>query len=506
MSLFYRSLQHAYISKPGIVRPRRIRTLLTLAVESSCDDSAVAILETHNVKSSLIASQSPSASSPPTAHLHFNHRISATTANLRGIHPVAAAISHQRSLASLLRSALPSLPDARDDVDPSKTVFIDVEGKLKQKCKPDFIAVTSGPGMISSLTTGIENAKGLAVAWGLPIVGVHHMQAHALTPQLVHALESGRAGKQVEEEHVAAGVRAASRSLQPAFPFLSLLVSGGHTILVDSKNVTQHRVLAKTADNAVGDALDKMARMILPEEIMASEKQLSNYGAMLEEFVFPGSNPLPSGQAGEDRSYDYGYAPSSAARRVSQYGWALPIPLAAKPKSEQFAFSFAGLISAMERNVDPETRLVWNDQRQKNDRVPRTESPSEDERRELGKLAMTVTFDHLARTVIMGLEAMEERGDRVGTLVVAGGVSANQFLKHVLRVNLDRAGFGKVEIETPPLALCTDNAAMIAWAGSLLFEEGFRGTLGMLAKRTWSLDDYDGTEVNLSVFDGATEA
>ena len=129
--------------------------------------------------------------------------------------------------------------------------------------------------MRASLITGIDTAKGLAVAWQVPLLGVNHMQAHALTPRLVSAIEAK-----------SAGIEAAA----PAFPYLTLLVSGGHTMLVHSRDLCNHQIYADTVDIAIGDMLDKCARDILPEHVLDSAGGVS-YGPVLEKFAFPEGSP-----------------------------------------------------------------------------------------------------------------------------------------------------------------------------------------------------------------------
>ncbi|KAH0314795.1 peptidase M22, glycoprotease, partial [Aureobasidium melanogenum] len=198
------------------------RTLLTLAIETSCDDTSVAIVEKHKDAS---------------ATLHFHKKVTANTAAYNGIHPVVALESHQSSLAPLLQEALNHLPPTQPDSDPRRSLH---HGPIS-RVKPDFISATRGPGMRSNLSVGLDAGKALAVAWDVSVIGVHHMQAHALTPRLVSALES----------RTVTG---------PSFPFLSALVSGGHSMLIESTGLTDHKILATTGDIALGDCLDKAAR------------------------------------------------------------------------------------------------------------------------------------------------------------------------------------------------------------------------------------------------------
>jgi N6-L-threonylcarbamoyladenine synthase len=157
--------------------------------------------------------------------------------------------------------------------------------------------------MMPSLATGLNTAKGLAVAWGVPLVGVNHMQAHALTPRLVSALEAGK--NVVDWTDSTTGSSGVGSEASPRFPFLSLLVSGGHTMLVLSRSLCAHTILVPDAGSlAVGDLLDKCAREILPADYLAAVPD-TMYGAALEAFAFP----EVAEQDGTPLEYDYGYKP-----------------------------------------------------------------------------------------------------------------------------------------------------------------------------------------------------
>ncbi|KAK4975635.1 Mitochondrial tRNAs modification protein, partial [Elasticomyces elasticus] len=144
----------------------------------------------------------------------------------------------------------------------------------KRLKRPDFVSVTRGPGMRSNLAVGLDTAKGLALAWDVPLLAVHHMQAHALTPRLVSALAKKDGF--------------GDATVTPAFPFLTLLVSGGHTMLLSSTSLVEHKILAETKDIALGDCLDKAARAILPLGFLESLPANTPFGRALELFAFPG--------------------------------------------------------------------------------------------------------------------------------------------------------------------------------------------------------------------------
>lgn len=303
--------------------------------------------------------------------------------------------------------------------------------------------------MRSSLTTGLDTAKGLAVAWQIPLLGVNHMQAHALTPRLVSALAA---------ESAFGGVRGE----EPAFPFLTLLVSGGHTMLVYSKSLCNHEILANTTDLAIGDAIDKSARDILPFSYLESAKTVM-YGRILEEFTFPGSGTT------------YKYTPPTSFNRprtVEGYDWSITPPWPSPGPQGAIAyassFSYSGIGSTARRIMQQQPNLDGQG------------------RRILAREIMAVAFEHLASRILFAIDREGVRG--VQSLVVSGGVASNQFLKVILRTILDAKGHKNIELIFPPPKFCTDNAAMIAWTGIEMYEAGFRTSLSATALRKWSID------------------
>lgn len=357
------------------------------------DDTSVAVLETHCHPAQGL----PENACSPAATLHFHDKVTADNSKYRGIHPIAAHESHQGNLASLVAkaiSALPptSLPSAEDP--PSDRISVFSDEKWVLKIKPNFISVTRGPGMRSSLITGLDTAKGLAVAWQVPLVGVNHMQAHALTPRLVSALASG------------------STSPTPTFPFLSLLVSGGHTLLLHSSALNDHSILASTVDIAIGNLLDKIARCILPDAVIESSRDIM-YGRLLETFAFP-----------DFADTDYNYTSPSTrgedlARKQTCWGWSMPVMMAEtrsgskSPNTRSMTYTFCGLVSAVQRLCDGR----------------HAGEMSADERVELAREAMRVAFEHLASRVVLALRERRAGFDAIRTLVVSGGVAANRYLR-----------------------------------------------------------------------------
>lgn len=401
------------------------------------DDTSVSIVEKHPNNAATV---------------HFLENVTADTRQYRGIHPIEALLSHQESLAKLVNKALGYLPPA--EAQSSSDSLIVNDGRKIARRLPDFVAATRGPGMRSNLAVGIDTAKGLAVAWQRPFIGVHHMQAHLLTPRLVSALGGN------------------GSSVQPEFPFLSILVSGGHSMLVHSRSLIEHEIIASTVDIAMGETLDKSAREILPESLLQDAKT-TMYGKMLEKFAFPNgpadyADYRPPKNRGEEQ-----------IRRESPWGWSITTPFA---NTRYLQFSFSCISSTVSRIFQERAKAG-------------RESMSNDERIALAREVMRVCFEHLASRTIIALETLKQKrlhgqsnDEEIKTLVVSGGVAANKFLMTALRSFLDVRGFEQVRIVAPPPYLCTDNAAMIGWAGIEMFEAGWSTDLNAKAVRRWTLD------------------
>lgn len=450
------------------------RNLLTLAIETSCDDTSVAVLEKHEDSS---------------ATLYFNSKITSDNRAYKGIDPIVAHESHQQTLAKLVDEALRSLPiQSSTTAHLGNALSVKGKGGIEVRKKPDFVTATRGPGMRANLITGVDTAKGLAVAWQVPFLGVNHMQAHALTPRLVSALDSANASRTGNSGHTSilhaarksgnCGIGdSGARESTPTFPFLSLLVSGGHTMVVHSKGLCDHEILSQTTDIAIGDMIDKCARDILPLEMIESSGTVM-YGPIIEDYAFPGISTS---------THDYDYRPprwkgtrpkdesTQSIKLPIQRDWAVAQPMLHPGPGithEELAtrLSFSGIGSSVKKII--------------------TDNPAmEDaERRLLARETMRAAFEHLGFRVLMALRKLVSSGFHIETLVVSGGVASNQYLKHILRVLLDSSGYGTMHLLFPPPALCTDNAAMIAWTGIEMWEAGYRTGLNAMAIRKWTID------------------
>lgn len=433
------------------------RNLMTLAIETSCDDTAVAILEKKDVSITTevpqqdapndLAQLSQTQLSNGTARLLFNEKITSRNTGLGGIHPIEALEHHQTSLGKLVANAVKQLPEACMTYPSRITRTLRLEsGALKQL--PDFISVTRGPGMRSNLNCGLDTAKGLAAAWQLPLLGVHHMQAHALTPRLVQALENNRHDGEP----------------QPRFPFVTLLISGGHTMLLHSKSLNDHQILATTRDIAIGDALDKCGRTILPDKIKTAAMDTA-FAKYLSDYAYP----YPD-------SYKSWPVPTNRAQEIdkpsNRFGWQVQTPLA---NTKDLAFSFTSIATSIEKLFRSRQKSLDN-------------MLSDEERTCFAQTALGIAFEHLASRIVIALRMLHTSGQDVSTLVVSGGVAANSFLRYFLRAVLDVRGLDQVKLLFPPPWLCTDNAAMIAWCGMEMFEAGYRSELHIGSLKKWSMD------------------
>ena len=328
---------------------------LILGLESSCDDTAAALVTSdRRILAQSVVSQNE-------AHRPFG-----------GVVPEIAARAHVQILPDLIRRVL---REAKVEID-----------------EVDTIAATAGPGLIGGVMVALLTAKGLAIAANKPLVAVNHLEGHALSPRLIDPdLE---------------------------FPYLLLLVSGGHCQILEVLEVGSYRRLATTIDDAAGEAFDKAAKLL--------------------------GLPYPGGPGIED-----------LARSGSPEAVPLPRPLVGSPEPH---FSFAGLKSAVQRTVES----------------------GKFEPADVAASFQQAIVDCLVDRTRLALERSDAR-----TLVVAGGVAANQAIRSALEALASANGRN---FRVPPAWLCTDNAAMIAWAGAERFERGMIDDLAAPARARWPLD------------------
>lgn len=382
---------------------RKKKLYHVLAIESSCDDSSVCLINRNPEigKNELID--------------HITESLDSS--DVGGIVPTDAKSHHQAHIGPIVQKIM----------------------KKNNLNKVDLVCATRGPGMMGSLSAGFNVAKGLSIAWGVPMIGVHHMLGHLLTPRFFTNSES------------------------PKYPFISLLVSGGHTMLVLSKGILDHRILANTVDIAIGDMLDKCARELglkgsmlgkELENLVMTKTDNSSLEGFPEDLKFP--NPL-----------------------YNQHG-----------RVNMPAFSFAPFISAVKRasNVHFNNELTA---------IP------ENFKIEFGKQIQSAIFNHLTSKVLLSLNQTHERGDiNLGDpldFVASGGVASNQFLRQSLQEKLP----GKLQYHFPDPKWCTDNALMIGWAGIELWENARLHTdLAALNKAKWPIDQIMSLDCWLNRDDG----
>jgi N6-L-threonylcarbamoyladenine synthase len=265
--------------------------------------------------------------------------------------------------------------------------------------------------MTGCLGVASSAAKTLAAALNKPLVGVHHMQAHALTPTLTSAPNP------------------------PTFPFLTLLVSGGHTLLVLVSSVSQFRILATTLDESIGRVFDKVSRML------ALPWSAKGPGASLEEFV--AASPVNDDLA----------------------------PLMPRTMPGVLSFSFAGLHSAVERFVTARGGGAALDLSSKH---------------AIASAFQKAAVGQLENKVMLALKWCRDQGLGVRHLVVSGGVASNSYLRDRL-INASRQD--PVSLVFPPPGLCTDNAVMIGWASMHRFLSEDTDEYSILIRPKWSIDD-----------------
>jgi N6-L-threonylcarbamoyladenine synthase len=329
---------------------------LILGIESSCDETAAALVTSDRlILAHKLAGQE-------AAHRPYG-----------GVVPEIAARAHVEILPALITGVL---EEARVEL-----------------AEVDAIAATAGPGLIGGVMVGLVTAKGLALAAGKPLVAVNHLEGHALSPMLADP--------------------------DLTFPYLLLLVSGGHCQLLLVEGVGRYRRLATTIDDAAGEAFDKTAKLL--------------------GLGFPGGPAVERAAA----SGDSGAVP-------------LPRPLVGSAEPH---FSFAGLKSAVlrakESGLHADADIAASFQQ-----------------------AVVDCFHDRTRRAL-------EQADGATALVVAGGVAANLAVRDALTKLAADHGLPFV---APPLWLCTDNAAMIGWAGALRFEAGLVDGLDAPARARWPLD------------------
>lgn len=352
-----------------------------IGIETSCDETAAAIVEGHiddagvphgQVLSNIVLSQPD--------HAAFG-----------GVVPEIAARAHVTAIDSVIMAAMKD----------ANTSFSDL----------DAVAVTAGPGLIGGLIVGLMSAKALSLAHDLPYLGVNHLEGHALTARLSDGL---------------------------AFPYLLLLVSGGHSQILLISGIGSYTRLGTTIDDALGEAFDKTAKLL--------------------GLGYPG-----------------GPAVEHAAKTGDANRFKFPLPLRGKMPPN---FSFSGLKTAVRQQAQALA-----------DGAGLSDQDVADICASFQKTVADIVEDRLIRAYDLAISRTDVQTALNGAplpLVVAGGVAANTVLRSRLGAIADRLG---TRMAAPPLKLCGDNGAMIAWAGLERFSKGERHDFSLAPRARWPLDE-----------------
>ncbi|HEX7065408.1 MAG TPA: tRNA (adenosine(37)-N6)-threonylcarbamoyltransferase complex transferase subunit TsaD [Bacillales bacterium] len=336
------------------------KEMLVLGIETSCDETAAAVVKDgHEILSNVVASQIES-------HKRFG-----------GVVPEVASRHHVEQITVIIESALEEAGTTLDQI--------------------DAIAVTQGPGLVGALLVGVNSAKALAFAHGIPLIAVHHIAGHIYANRLVADLR---------------------------FPLLSLVVSGGHTELIYMEQHGVYRVIGETRDDAAGEAYDKVARTL--------------------NLPYPGGPHIDQLAAQSETSIEFPRA------------WL---------EEGSYDFSFSGLKSAVINRL--------------HNAEQRGESLSR------GQVAAGFQESVIDVLVTKTVRAAEEY--KVRQVLVAGGVAANSGLRRCLEEAFSQS---EADLVIPPLKLCTDNAAMIAAAGTVEYQKGKRADLRLNANPGLDLENF----------------
>jgi N6-L-threonylcarbamoyladenine synthase len=377
-----------------------------LAIETSCDETGIAILEQTGLNTFTLIGNA--LSSQIEIHAQYG-----------GVFPALAKRAHAEKMVPMLTQALDEaylldVPEIPLHITPEALSFLnEKESQLKENLEPfltyyqkpdiDYIAVTVGPGLEPALWVGVNTARALAQVWGIPVIPINHMEGHVVTA-MISQVESSSSSKVYQVE-------------KPELPILSLLVSGGHTELVLSENFGKYQKIGQTRDDAVGEAFDKVARVL--------------------------GLPYPGGPAISRLAKEYR---DSNKEKLFD----LPRPML---HSGDYDFSFSGIKTAV--------LYATRDITEQN-----TRELTEEEK---GSLACE--FENAAIEVLVKKTINAIREHNAQTIVVGGGVAGNTYLREELKKNVEKE-FPNTTLLFPEPWLATDNAVMIGLAGMLQIFSG----------------------------------
>lgn len=346
-----------------------------LGIETSCDETAVAIVDdAKNILSNLTISQID-------LHKEFG-----------GVVPEVAARSHAEVLDGLIKKSL----------EQANLKFSDL----------DAIASTAGPGLIGGVIVGLMMGKTIASVYQKPFLAINHLEAHALTARLTSDVK---------------------------FPYLLLLISGGHCQILLALGVGKYQKIGQTLDDALGEAFDKVAQML--------------------------GLPYPGGPAIE-----------KTALTGDENKYKFPQPLV-NDKEHLCNFSFSGLKTAVRRLIEEITDSKYN-HFSSNSKL--TKEQIADICASFQKTVAEILISRLKNS----LQLITKTEIKIGQLIIAGGVSANQYLYQKIS---DFGAKNSLQTISPPISLCTDNAAMVAWAGVEKLKLGMKDELNFKARAKWDL-------------------
>lgn len=335
-----------------------------LGIESSCDDTSIAIVDSEK---NIIANE---VLSQNNVHKEY-----------KGIVPELAARNHVLFIDKVLKKILNKNNLSLNNI--------------------DLIAATAGPGLIGGLLVGLTFAKTLAQVNNIPFIGVNHLEGHALTARLTDNID---------------------------YPFLLLLVSGGHTNFYFIEGINKYFYLGGTLDDAIGEAYDKVANIL--------------------ELGFPGGPQV-----------------ERLAKKGNESLIPLPKPLI---KINNLDLSFSGLKTAV-------LNIIKN--RSKNHIFSSADVAASFQKS---------ISDILCRKISIAINIMNEKKVKYNNVVIAGGVAANKYLRKNLYAEVEK---NNKKLFLPPVNLCTDNGAMIAWAGYELYQSGIKSNMDFKASPRWPLEE-----------------
>lgn len=340
--------------------------MIVLGIETSCDETAVAVIRDDKTIMANLVL------SQLEEHKAFG-----------GVVPEIAARAHMDHLDTLIAAAMQD----------AGIGFKDLSG----------VAATCGPGLIGGVMVGMMAGKAIAAAHKLPFIAVNHLEAHALTPRLTNDLE---------------------------FPYLLLLVSGGHTQILLAENVGVYKKLGTTIDDALGECFDKAAKLM----------GLGHPGGPLVEKA----------------------AADCKDTKAAMERFPLPMPMKGRAGCD---FSFSGLKTAVRQHVEnlPEGKLEYAD-----------------------VAALCYSFQETVAKIVTDRVGNAIGNPNVRALVVSGGVAANKRIRSELQKLAENRG---MEFVAPPLELCSDNGAMIAWTGIERLKRNMTNSLDIAARPRWPLDE-----------------